>query len=153
VTKPRSSRRGVSRRTLLRNSAAAVAGGATLVASGGALSAAAGGGARQAAAPAIQQGRNTGRRFRTFLRFGTGTVVEDVRLLAMQPRQVPGISLALLGRTIHPGQQGGLHAVRDIPRFVKLIEKGKIDAKSMITRTYRIEDTRQAVQTRPTARS
>jgi Zn-dependent alcohol dehydrogenase len=43
--------------------------------------------------------------------------------------------------------------MRDIPRFVKLIEKGKIDAKSMITRTYRIEDTRQAVQTRPTARS
>ena len=58
----------------------------------------------------------------------------------------PGVSLALLGRTIHPGQQGGLHMMRDIPRFVKLIEKGKIDATSMITRTYRIEDSRQAVQ-------
>src|SRR5688572_32009636 len=58
----------------------------------------------------------------------------------------PGVSLALLGRTIHPGQQGGLHMMRDIPRFVKLIEKGKIDAKSMITRTYRIEESRQAVQ-------
>lgn len=58
----------------------------------------------------------------------------------------PGASLALLGRTIHPGQQGGLHILRDIPRFVKLIERGKLDAKSMITKTYRIEDTRQAVQ-------
>ena len=58
----------------------------------------------------------------------------------------PGVSLALLGRTIHPGQQGGLHAMRDIPRLVKLIEKGKIDARSMITNTYRIDETRQAVQ-------
>jgi S-(hydroxymethyl)glutathione dehydrogenase/alcohol dehydrogenase len=58
----------------------------------------------------------------------------------------PGVSLALLGRTIHPGQQGGLHMMRDIPRIVKLIEKGRIDAKSMITRTYRIEETRQAIQ-------
>jgi S-(hydroxymethyl)glutathione dehydrogenase/alcohol dehydrogenase len=58
----------------------------------------------------------------------------------------PGISLALLGRTIHPGQQGGLHMMRDIPRFVKLIEAGRIDAKSMITKTYRIEETRQAIQ-------
>jgi S-(hydroxymethyl)glutathione dehydrogenase/alcohol dehydrogenase len=58
----------------------------------------------------------------------------------------PGVALALLGRTIHPGQQGGLHAMRDIPRFVKLIERGKIDATSMITKTYRIEDTRQAIQ-------
>ena len=26
--------------------------------------------------------------------------------------------------------------MRDIPRYVKLIEKGKIDAKSMITKRY-----------------
>jgi S-(hydroxymethyl)glutathione dehydrogenase/alcohol dehydrogenase len=58
----------------------------------------------------------------------------------------PGVSLAILGRTIHPGQQGGLHVMRDLPRFVKLMEKGALDAKSMITRTYRIEDTRQAIQ-------
>jgi S-(hydroxymethyl)glutathione dehydrogenase/alcohol dehydrogenase len=58
----------------------------------------------------------------------------------------PGVSLAILGRTIHPGQQGGLHVMRDLPRFVKLMEKGVLDAKSMITRTYRIEETRQAIQ-------
>jgi S-(hydroxymethyl)glutathione dehydrogenase / alcohol dehydrogenase len=58
----------------------------------------------------------------------------------------PGLSLALLGRTIHPGQQGGLHVLRDIPRYVKLIEKGKIDAKSVITKRYTLADSRQAVQ-------
>jgi len=57
-----------------------------------------------------------------------------------------GVSLALLGRTIHPGQQGGLHMMRDIPRFVKLIERGKIDAKSMITKTYTVNEMRESIQ-------
>ena len=43
----------------------------------------------------------------------------------LQPVPFPGASLALFGRTIHPGQQGGLHVMRDIPRYVKLIEKGR----------------------------
>lgn len=64
----------------------------------------------------------------------------------IQPVSFPGTSLALLGRTIHPGQQGGLHVMRDIPRYVKLIERGVIDAKSMITRRYSLADSRQAVQ-------
>ena len=63
----------------------------------------------------------------------------------LQEVPFPGPSLALLGRTIHPGQQGGLHMMRDIPRFVKLIEKGKIDAKSMITRTYTVNEMRQSI--------
>lgn len=58
----------------------------------------------------------------------------------------PGPALALYGRTIHPGQQGGLHMMRDIPRFVTLIERGKLDAKSMITRRYKPEQMRQAIQ-------
>jgi threonine dehydrogenase-like Zn-dependent dehydrogenase len=66
--------------------------------------------------------------------------------LTLQPVSFPGTALALLGRTIHPGQQGGLHAMRDIPRYVKLIENGKIDAKSMITKRYTLENSRQAVQ-------
>src|SRR5437773_1501439 len=66
--------------------------------------------------------------------------------LTVQPVSFPGLSLALHGRTIHPGQQGGLHVMRDIPRYVKLIEKGKIDAKSMITKRYTLENSRQAVQ-------
>jgi S-(hydroxymethyl)glutathione dehydrogenase / alcohol dehydrogenase len=64
----------------------------------------------------------------------------------LQPVPFPGASLALLGRTIHPGQQGGLNVMRDIPRYVKLIEKGKLDAKSMITKRYTLDQARQAVQ-------
>ena len=50
------------------------------------------------------------------------------------------------GRTFYSGQQGGLNMLRDIPRYVKLIEKGVIDMKSMVTKTYPIERTREAVQ-------
>ena len=64
----------------------------------------------------------------------------------LQPVPFPGASLALFGRTIHPGQQGGLHVMRDIPRYVKLIEKGKIDAKSVITKTYTLDQGVQAIQ-------
>jgi S-(hydroxymethyl)glutathione dehydrogenase/alcohol dehydrogenase len=64
----------------------------------------------------------------------------------LQPVSFPGTSLALLGRTIHPGQQGGLHVMRDIPRYVKLIEKGVLDAKSAITRRYTLDQSRQAIQ-------
>jgi S-(hydroxymethyl)glutathione dehydrogenase/alcohol dehydrogenase len=64
----------------------------------------------------------------------------------LQPVSFPGAALALLGRTIHPGQQGGLHVMRDIPRYVKLIEKGIIDAKSVITKRYTLDEGRQAIQ-------
>jgi S-(hydroxymethyl)glutathione dehydrogenase / alcohol dehydrogenase len=50
------------------------------------------------------------------------------------------------GRTFYSGQQGGLNMLRDIPRWVKLIENGVIDMKSMITATYPIERTREAIQ-------
>ena len=36
--------------------------------------------------------------------------------------------------------------MRDIPRFVKLIERGLIDATSTITRTYTLDQGRQALQ-------
>jgi S-(hydroxymethyl)glutathione dehydrogenase/alcohol dehydrogenase len=66
--------------------------------------------------------------------------------LTLEEVPLPGVALALLGRTIHPGQQGGLHAMRDLPRFVKLMEKGLLDARSMITKTYTLAEARQAVQ-------
>ncbi|MEP7353902.1 MAG: alcohol dehydrogenase catalytic domain-containing protein [Acidobacteriota bacterium] len=50
------------------------------------------------------------------------------------------------GRTFYSGQQGGLNMLRDIPRYVKMIEQGVIDMKSMITTTYPIERTREAIQ-------
>jgi S-(hydroxymethyl)glutathione dehydrogenase/alcohol dehydrogenase len=58
----------------------------------------------------------------------------------------PASSFANRGRTIHAGQQGGLNMLRDIPRFVTLMEKGAIDIKSIVTATYPLERTREAVQ-------
>jgi S-(hydroxymethyl)glutathione dehydrogenase / alcohol dehydrogenase len=58
----------------------------------------------------------------------------------------PASSFANRGRTFHAGQQGGLNMMRDIPRYVRMIEKGLIDAKSMISATYPLERTREAVQ-------
>ena len=50
------------------------------------------------------------------------------------------------GRSFYSGQQGGLNMLRDIPRYVKMIERGVIDMKSMVTATYPIERTREAIQ-------
>ena len=50
------------------------------------------------------------------------------------------------GRNFYSGQQGGLNMLRDIPRYVKMIENGVIDMKSMVTATYPIERTREAIQ-------
>ena len=64
----------------------------------------------------------------------------------LQPVSFSGASLALLGRTIHPGQQGGLHIMRDIPRYVKLAERGVLDTKSVITKRYTFDQSVQSIQ-------
>jgi S-(hydroxymethyl)glutathione dehydrogenase/alcohol dehydrogenase len=56
------------------------------------------------------------------------------------------VQFANRGRTFHSGQQGGLNMLRDLPRYVRLIEKGEIDTKSMVTARYPIERTKEAVQ-------
>jgi S-(hydroxymethyl)glutathione dehydrogenase/alcohol dehydrogenase len=50
------------------------------------------------------------------------------------------------GRTFHSGQQGGLNMLRDIPRYVKMMEQGVLDLKPMVTKTYSIDQTREAIQ-------
>src|SRR5580765_2295460 len=60
--------------------------GATTLAAAAAIGAEAS--AQSASAPAIQSGTNAGRRFRGFVRHGTGVGLEDLRLKAIQPRQV-----------------------------------------------------------------
>jgi len=50
------------------------------------------------------------------------------------------------GRTHHAGQLGGLSMKRDLPRYVRLIERGLFDAKSLATATYPLDRTREAFQ-------
>src|SRR5580765_276230 len=75
----RTSQGRMSRRSLLKT-------GATALAGAGAIAGAEG--AAQSQAPAVQTGAQTGRRFRGFVRHGTGIGLEDMRLKAIQPRQV-----------------------------------------------------------------
>ena len=58
----------------------------------------------------------------------------------------PAARFCIGGRSIHAGQQGGLNPMRDLPRYVKLIERGLFDAKAIITGTYRIDQAKQAFQ-------
>jgi hypothetical protein len=41
----------------------------------------------------------------------------------------PASSFANRGRTFHTGQQGGLNMMRDMQRYVRLIERGLLDIK------------------------
>ena len=49
-------------------------------------------------------------------------------------------------RQHHAGQLGGLTMMRDLPRYVRLIERGLFDAKSLATATYPLDRTREAFQ-------
>lgn len=43
------------------------------------------------------------------------------------------------GRTHHASQYGGVNSMRDLPRYVRLIERGLYDAKSLITTRYALD--------------
>ena len=52
---------------------------------------------------------------------------------------LPGNLFTIGGVTHHAGQAGGASPMRDIPRFVELLDKGQFDAKSLATTVVPIE--------------
>jgi S-(hydroxymethyl)glutathione dehydrogenase/alcohol dehydrogenase len=52
---------------------------------------------------------------------------------------LPGTLFTIGGVTHHGGQAGGANPMRDIPRYVKLLEQGQYDAKSMATTVVPLE--------------
>lgn len=58
----------------------------------------------------------------------------------------PAPFFCISGKTFHAGQQGGLHMMRDLPRYVKLIEKGSFDAKAIATNNYTLDQAQKAFQ-------
>lgn len=50
------------------------------------------------------------------------------------------------GRTHHSGQAGGCSPMRDIPRFVAMLESGRYDARSMATRVVPLERALEAYE-------
>jgi S-(hydroxymethyl)glutathione dehydrogenase/alcohol dehydrogenase len=66
---------------------------------------------------------------------------------------IPGFALSNRGRTLHSAQMGGMHVMRDLPRYVKLTEAGKFDAKTIADGAFpldRVLDGFQAVADRTT---
>jgi S-(hydroxymethyl)glutathione dehydrogenase/alcohol dehydrogenase len=52
---------------------------------------------------------------------------------------VPPMEITNRGRSIHSGQMGGMNVMRDLPRYVKLAEKGLFDLKSLATMTVPLD--------------
>jgi threonine dehydrogenase-like Zn-dependent dehydrogenase len=51
----------------------------------------------------------------------------------------PTAQFCLSTRSIHAGQMGGMHPMRDAPRYVTMIERGAVDAAAVITATYGLD--------------
>ncbi|HET9830247.1 MAG TPA: alcohol dehydrogenase catalytic domain-containing protein [Vicinamibacterales bacterium] len=51
---------------------------------------------------------------------------------------LPAVFFSIGGRTHHAGQAGGANPMRDIPRFVAMLDAGQYDAKSLATRVVPI---------------
>jgi S-(hydroxymethyl)glutathione dehydrogenase/alcohol dehydrogenase len=52
---------------------------------------------------------------------------------------LPAVLFTIGGRTHHAGQAGGANPMRDIPRFVELLDKGQYNAKALATTVVPIE--------------
>jgi S-(hydroxymethyl)glutathione dehydrogenase / alcohol dehydrogenase len=52
---------------------------------------------------------------------------------------LPAVLFTIGGRTHHAGQAGGASPMRDIPRFVELLDKGQYNAKALATSVVAIE--------------
>ena len=59
---------------------------------------------------------------------------------------LPGNLFAIGGVTHHGGQAGGCSPMKDIPRFVEMLEKGRYDAKTLATTVVPIERVLEAYE-------
>ena len=78
-------------------------------------------------------------------RVGTGTsgsigFPSDMRV-ELQPNQFADAS-----KHWWAGTAGGTHTRRDVPRYVRLAEVGKLDLKALASRTYPLDQTREAYE-------
>jgi S-(hydroxymethyl)glutathione dehydrogenase/alcohol dehydrogenase len=59
---------------------------------------------------------------------------------------LPAVLFTIGGRTHHAGQAGGSNPMRDIPRFVELLDKGQFNARALATLVVPIERMLDAYQ-------
>jgi S-(hydroxymethyl)glutathione dehydrogenase / alcohol dehydrogenase len=53
---------------------------------------------------------------------------------------LPGVLFSIGGRTHHAGQAGGSQPMRDIPRYVAMLDAGQFNATALATTVVRLED-------------
>ncbi len=58
----------------------------------------------------------------------------------------PGGQWANAGKTHVPGNYAGVQALRDLPRFTRLVENGLFDAKSLVGPSFRSDKMKEALQ-------
>jgi S-(hydroxymethyl)glutathione dehydrogenase/alcohol dehydrogenase len=76
---------------------------------------------------------------------GTGHIV-TVSVGQKGNFSVPGGQWSNGHKNHHPGNMAGTHTMRDMPRFVRLIETGQFDAKSLVAATFPLNRTKEAFQ-------
>lgn len=78
----------------------------------------------------------------------TRTTGDVIYLGAGYPGDVsmPAGPFANYRATRHSGQMGGMHPLRDIPRFIRLVEKGRLDVKSLATHLCNLDGVTDAFQ-------
>lgn len=59
---------------------------------------------------------------------------------------LPAVMFTIGGRTHHAGQAGGANPMRDIPRFVALLDSGQFDAKALATTVVPLDRMREAYE-------
>ena len=59
---------------------------------------------------------------------------------------LPAFLFAIGGISHHGGQAGGANPMRDIPRFVQMLDSGQYDAKALATRVVSLEDMKDAYE-------
>ena len=59
---------------------------------------------------------------------------------------LPGVLFSIGGRTHHAGQAGGCSPMRDIPRFVALLDSGQFNAKALSTTVVPLANMREAYE-------
>jgi S-(hydroxymethyl)glutathione dehydrogenase/alcohol dehydrogenase len=59
---------------------------------------------------------------------------------------LPAVFFSIGGRTHHAGQAGGASPMRDIPRFVEMLDKGQYDARSLATAVVPLDRMREAYE-------
>jgi S-(hydroxymethyl)glutathione dehydrogenase/alcohol dehydrogenase len=53
---------------------------------------------------------------------------------------LPGVIFSIGGRTHHAGQAGGSQPMRDIPRYVEMLDKGQFNARALATTVVGLKD-------------